>query len=88
VHTQTAVFEASHRIARLLEAGTYARADTVTVDRDGGHAATRVLTVEYLAMRGLADLPVLMLEASNHPYKASRQELKWHSTPHCIAIAA
>mmetsp|Transcript_3754 Transcript_3754/g.9434 ORF Transcript_3754/g.9434 Transcript_3754/m.9434 type:complete len:423 (-) Transcript_3754:1482-2750(-) len=59
-----------HRLAQLFRAGSYGAAATVTVDRSEGHDPTRVVELTYLAMRGLADLPIVMLEAARHPYKA------------------
>eukprot|EP00038_Savillea_parva_P030394 m.77525 g.77525 ORF g.77525 m.77525 type:complete len:452 (-) comp9147_c0_seq2:1957-3312(-) len=59
-----------NRVEQLLAAKTYSQAETVVVERWEGHTPTRAVTIKYLAMRGLADLPVLMLEAARYPYKA------------------
>jgi hypothetical protein len=70
-----------NRVATLLEVGSYGKASTVRVDRSAGHDPAQVVQISYLAMRGLADLPVLMLEAASHPYKVQLHPEPWGAAP-------
>jgi glutathione S-transferase len=55
------------RIDALFEAGSYARSSTVEVSTGPSPA----FHLDYLTLRGLAELPVLILEATNTPYNAT-----------------
>lgn len=66
---------AANNVQRLLDNGSYGNASTIEIDQSRGHNPTHVVKISYLAMRGLADLPVLMLEAARYPYKVGRIQL-------------
>ena len=54
------------RLDKLFEAGSYARSSSVELSTGPSPA----IQIDYLTIRGLAELPVLILEATETPYTA------------------